>query len=212
MRTDRQRPAIAMIELIFSIVIMGLVLLSAPMLISTATKSTTVALQQEGINEVASRINMILTYEWDENDASSLCAAFPSILRVTNGDDELEAVAATGLPLMVHPHDQDLMDVIEQRYWQREDFSPQAYAKAYRESDGIIWDTAIATLVLRDPLFLCGRTDLRESLVGVGQLRPQRVHLLVRRLDGAVDADGQLLVLLHHLPELALRVLQQAAD
>lgn len=58
-----------------------------------------------------------------------------------------EAVAKTGLPLMVHPHDQDLMDVIEQRYWQRGDRSPQAYAKAYRDYDGIIWDTAIATLV-----------------------------------------------------------------
>jgi dihydroorotase (multifunctional complex type) len=58
-----------------------------------------------------------------------------------------EAVARTGLPLMVHPHDQDLMDVIEQRYWQKGDHSPQAYAKAYREFDGIIWDTAIATLL-----------------------------------------------------------------
>jgi dihydroorotase (multifunctional complex type) len=58
-----------------------------------------------------------------------------------------ETVAKTGLPLMVHPHDQDLMDVIEQRYWQRGDRSPQAYAKAYRDFDGIIWDTAIATLL-----------------------------------------------------------------
>jgi dihydroorotase len=58
-----------------------------------------------------------------------------------------EAVAKTGLPLMVHPHDQDLMDVIEQRYWAKGDRSPQAYAKAYRDFDGIIWDTAIATLV-----------------------------------------------------------------
>jgi dihydroorotase len=58
-----------------------------------------------------------------------------------------EEVAKTDLPLMVHPHDQDLMDVIEQRYWQRGDRSPQAYAKAYREFDGIIWDTAIATLL-----------------------------------------------------------------
>jgi len=58
-----------------------------------------------------------------------------------------EAVARTGLPVMVHPHDQDLMDEIEQRYWQRGDRSPQAYAKAYRDFDGIIWDTAIATIL-----------------------------------------------------------------
>jgi dihydroorotase (multifunctional complex type) len=57
-----------------------------------------------------------------------------------------EQVGKTGLPLMVHPHDQDLMDEIEGRYWKRGDHSPQAYAKAYRDFDGIIWDTAIATL------------------------------------------------------------------
>ncbi|MBI3059862.1 MAG: dihydroorotase family protein, partial [Deltaproteobacteria bacterium] len=58
-----------------------------------------------------------------------------------------EEVAKTGLPLMVHPHDQDLMDVIEQKYWQRGDRRPQAYARAYRDFDGIIWDTAIATIL-----------------------------------------------------------------
>jgi dihydroorotase (multifunctional complex type) len=57
-----------------------------------------------------------------------------------------EQVGQTGLPLMVHPHDQDLMDELEGRYWKRGDYSPQAYAKAYRDFDGIIWDTAIATL------------------------------------------------------------------
>lgn len=57
-----------------------------------------------------------------------------------------ETVGQTGLPLMVHPHDQDLMDEIEGRYWKREDRSPQAYAKAYRDYDGIIWDTAMSTL------------------------------------------------------------------
>ena len=33
------------------------------------------------------------------------------------------------------------------RYWERGDHSPQAYGKAYRDHDGIIWDTAIATLI-----------------------------------------------------------------
>lgn len=82
------RSAIAMIELIFSIVIMGIVLLSAPMLISTASSTTTVALQQEGINEVASRINMILTHNWDEANNNLACNDSPSILN-TSGDDEL---------------------------------------------------------------------------------------------------------------------------
>lgn len=63
------RPAIAMLELIFAIVIMGIILMSAPMLISTASKSGYVAIQQEGINEAASQVNMIMGYHWDENDA-----------------------------------------------------------------------------------------------------------------------------------------------
>jgi len=78
-----------MIELIFSIVIMGIVMLSAPMLISTASKSTSVALQQEGINEAAARINMILTYDWDKNNVVTPCVDAPSILLTTDGDDEL---------------------------------------------------------------------------------------------------------------------------
>lgn len=63
------RPAIAMIELIFAIVIMGIILMSAPMLISTASKSGYVAIQQASINEAASRINMIMTFHWDENSS-----------------------------------------------------------------------------------------------------------------------------------------------
>ena len=64
-----KRPAIAMIELIFAIVIMGIILMSAPLLISTAAKSGYVAIQQEAINEAASRVNMIMGFHWDENSA-----------------------------------------------------------------------------------------------------------------------------------------------
>lgn len=102
MTLQHKRPAIAMIELIFAIVIMGIVLGSAPMLISTASSTTSVALQQEGINEAASRINMILTYPWDENNTGDLCT--PPVLRVTAGDSELDIDSSTsrrvGVPLL----------------------------------------------------------------------------------------------------------------
>jgi len=62
------RAAIAMIELIFAIVVMGIVLMSAPMLISTATKSGYVALQQESIAAASSEIGLILTHHWDEGN------------------------------------------------------------------------------------------------------------------------------------------------
>jgi dihydroorotase len=59
----------------------------------------------------------------------------------------MEKCAAADIPLMVHPHDQALMDHIEQEYWQRGERDALAYAKAYAAHDGLIWETAIATLL-----------------------------------------------------------------
>jgi dihydroorotase len=57
------------------------------------------------------------------------------------------AVKKTGLPLMIHPHDQSLMDAIEHEYWARGERDFRAYAKAYAHDDGLIWDTAVAVLL-----------------------------------------------------------------
>lgn len=84
------RPAIAMIELIFAIVIIGIVLLSAPQLVSTSTQSGYVAVQQEAINEAATRLNLILGFNWDENNTNE--TFLPTVLRTTNGDSLLEQV------------------------------------------------------------------------------------------------------------------------
>ena len=81
------RQAIAMIELIFAIVIMGIVLMSAPMLISTASKSGYVAIQQEAINEASSQVNMILGHYWDESDTNQ--SEYSTILQTTAGDTNL---------------------------------------------------------------------------------------------------------------------------
>jgi dihydroorotase len=59
----------------------------------------------------------------------------------------MKAVKATGLPLMIHPHDQSLMDAIEHEYWDRGERDYAAYAKAYAHDDGVIWDTAVAVLL-----------------------------------------------------------------
>jgi dihydroorotase len=58
-----------------------------------------------------------------------------------------ETIAPTGLRLMVHPHDQELMDHIEHQYWDRGERDYRAYAKAYSAYDGLIWDTAAALLL-----------------------------------------------------------------
>jgi dihydroorotase len=59
----------------------------------------------------------------------------------------MKAVKATGLPLMIHPHDQALMDAIEKEYWARGERDFRAYAKAYAHDDGVIWDSAVGTLL-----------------------------------------------------------------
>ena len=59
----------------------------------------------------------------------------------------MQEVAKTGLRLMVHPHDQSIMDVVEQGYWADGDRSPWAYGKTLAAGDGLIWDTATATLL-----------------------------------------------------------------
>jgi len=58
-----------------------------------------------------------------------------------------QAVEKTGLPIMIHPHDQELMDEIEQSHWAKGERDFRAYAKAYAAHDGLIWDTAVAVLL-----------------------------------------------------------------
>jgi len=83
------RPAIAMIELIFAIMIMGIVMMSAPQLLSTAADSSYVAIQQEGINEAATQMSIMMDYAWDENDTN---ASHATVLNVSNGDSELDGI------------------------------------------------------------------------------------------------------------------------
>ncbi|MEO7243165.1 MAG: dihydroorotase family protein [Variovorax sp.] len=59
----------------------------------------------------------------------------------------MEACAEAKVPLMVHPHNQALMDHIEKGYWARGERDALAYARAYASNDGVIWDTAIQTLL-----------------------------------------------------------------
>jgi type II secretory pathway pseudopilin PulG len=67
----KNKRAIAMIELIFALVIMGIVLMSAPMLIHQSIKSSNVALQQEAIATASSQTAIILSMHWDEKNTQA---------------------------------------------------------------------------------------------------------------------------------------------
>jgi type II secretory pathway pseudopilin PulG len=70
-KTISHKRGIAMVELIFSLVIMGIVLLSAPMLIQQSINSGNIALQQEAIVAAASQTSVVLSMHWDENNNSN---------------------------------------------------------------------------------------------------------------------------------------------
>jgi len=89
---QQQRPAIAMIELIFAIVVMGITLMSAPMLIDRASKSSYVTLQQEAITAGATQLAMIMTEGWDKSDVNSSTEYIP-VLTTQSG-----ALAAAAIP------------------------------------------------------------------------------------------------------------------
>lgn len=73
----KSKNAIAMIELIFALVIMGIVLMSAPMLIQQSIKSSNVALQQEAIVAAASQTAIVLSMHWDENNGNIAAGESP---------------------------------------------------------------------------------------------------------------------------------------
>jgi dihydroorotase (multifunctional complex type) len=59
----------------------------------------------------------------------------------------MDTIAGTGKRFIIHPHDQALMDYIENRYLDRGENTPQGYASAYAEREGVIWDTAIDVIL-----------------------------------------------------------------
>ena len=84
------RKAIAMIELIFAIVVIAIVLMSAPTLINQSIKSSFVGFQQESINTLATHLNLILTKDWDAGNANPQIS--PVVLTVNSGHNDLNMV------------------------------------------------------------------------------------------------------------------------
>ena len=70
MFNKKLRKAVAMIELIFAIVIMGIVMMSAPMLLTQASNSSITLVQQEAITAASTQMGLILTHHWDEQDTN----------------------------------------------------------------------------------------------------------------------------------------------
>jgi type II secretory pathway pseudopilin PulG len=90
----KQKRGIAMIELIFALVIIGIVLMSAPMLIFQASQSNTVAIQQEAISAISAHTNILMSKHWDEADAN-LSAGVAPILTTSFTNNFLDINSTT---------------------------------------------------------------------------------------------------------------------
>jgi len=88
---QNKRKAVAMIELIFSIVIMGITLLTIPMITAQSVKSGESAMMQESIAAVASQMQMILSRHWDEIDADPSLGSRRPILRTASTNFDTKA-------------------------------------------------------------------------------------------------------------------------
>ncbi len=81
---SKKRKAIAMIELIFAIVIIGITLLGVPLMVNQASQSTYTTLQQEAIAAAASDMSLILSREWDEANTNDSLDS--TILKTASGN------------------------------------------------------------------------------------------------------------------------------
>jgi hypothetical protein len=84
----KKRKAVAMIELIFAIVIMGFALLSIPNLLALSANSGYTSLQQEAIATASADISLILSREWDESNTIDIIG---EVILETDGDNNLVA-------------------------------------------------------------------------------------------------------------------------
>lgn len=91
----------------------------------------------------------------------------------------MEAVGATGRPLMVHPNDQAVLGLIEHAHFEAGKLDPESYSKAEWMYDGAVWNSGVATLI-----------ELNRGIGGplhVLHMMSDRTVELIRR----AKADGQ---------------------
>lgn len=89
------RKASSMLELVVAIVVMGIVLMSLPLLISQTNSNNEFAMQQEAILAARTKLGDIMTYTWDESIANQTEAALVLETNDTGSDSELDKNSTT---------------------------------------------------------------------------------------------------------------------
>jgi len=91
------RPAASMLELIVAIVVMGIAVMTLPMLLTQTQNNNAYTMQQEVILAARTKLGDTLTYRWDENSIQD------NTIRVliTDGDSDLN-VSSDGIRRIGH--------------------------------------------------------------------------------------------------------------
>jgi hypothetical protein len=84
----------SMIELVIAIVIMGIAIMTLPMMLTTVQNNNNFALQQEAILMARTQLGDIMTYPWDEHSEDS---SFNVGILDTNGDNDFNRTNRIGL-------------------------------------------------------------------------------------------------------------------
>lgn len=77
------RKAVSLIELIIAIVVMGIAVMSLPLILTQTQSNNALALQQEAILSTKAKIGFISSYPWDENSWDGTGSIF-RVLDTTN--------------------------------------------------------------------------------------------------------------------------------
>ena len=84
------RTGSSLIELVFAIVIIGISVMSIPMMLSQSTNNDSLSIVQESILASRTKMGTILSHVWDKNSlASTATSTTVRVLDVKNGDVEL---------------------------------------------------------------------------------------------------------------------------
>jgi len=84
-----KRSGFSLVELVFSIVIIAIALMTAPLMLNQSAKSNQYALMQESILAARTKMGNILSFKWDENTFDKNGTVF-RVIDVTDGDSELD--------------------------------------------------------------------------------------------------------------------------
>lgn len=91
--------------------------------------------------------------------------------------DIAEAVGRTRRPLMVHAQDQDLVETLDKRSWDKGKYDYRSFARIWGSYDGMVWDSAVA--------FLLRLQEVVPFRLHVLHVRSRRVVELVRAAKAA---------------------------